>query len=304
MRTTWTFGRVAGIPLLIHLNWIVTAVLVVWALSVGYFPQTQPGWNPGAYWLVGTATAVCFFLSVLLHELGHSLVALREGVRVNNITLFIFGGVAHIANEPPTAAAEFRIVAAGPLTSLSLAAAFTVAGWSGVFGEYLSGAALYLGQMNIILAVFNLLPGFPLDGGRILRAALWQWKKDYRRATHWATHAGVGVSILFVGIGVAIMFWGDMFSGGWLAFIGWYLGTAAREGYRQAELYDDEENLNYGYEERLAWLNQNALDSHFLSKMRLSPGSFDIFQPPQPASQYILVETGRRCDKCKPTREM
>jgi Zn-dependent protease len=301
MHTTWTFGRVAGIPLKIHMNWFLTAGLVTWALSVGYFPQTQPGWKSETYWLVGASTSFFFFLSVLLHELGHSLVALREKVGVNNITLFIFGGVAHIANEPPTAAAEFRIVAAGPLTSLGLAVAFTGIGLSGYFNPYISSAAQYLGQMNIVLALFNLLPGFPLDGGRILRSALWQWLKDFRRATHWATHAGIGMAILFVVLGIVMMFWGDMFSGGWIAFIGWYLGTTAREGYRQVDLSaSDMEDLELeDFDEHMVWQNLNTQKLRSLNQDHFYQKSMLIFQPRRPAANYILLETGRQCNKCK-----
>jgi Zn-dependent protease len=235
MRTTLTLGSVSGIPIKIHLNWFITASLVTWSLSAGYFPHRYPGWELNTYWLTGTITSILFFGSVLLHELGHSLVALKEGVSVRSITLFIFGGVAHIDNEPPTAGAEFRIVAAGPLTSFALAACFSLVGWSGVLGPQVSGAAIYLGLMNVILALFNLIPGFPLDGGRILRAALWKKMNSFSHATRWATNAGLGVAFIFIGLGISLTVWGDMFSGGWVAFVGWYLGVAAKDGYRQAE---------------------------------------------------------------------
>jgi Zn-dependent protease len=241
MRTSITFGYAAGIPLRIHYNWFITAGLVTWSLAAGYFPYQYPGWGTWTYWFLGMFTALLFFGSVLLHELGHSLVALKEGVEVNSITLFIFGGVAHIGREPETAGSEFRIVAAGPITSLSLAAAFFLAGTSGILGQHLSGAALYLGQMNVVLALFNLLPGFPLDGGRILRSALWKWTKDFSQSTRWATNAGIGVALIFVLAGIGLMAWGEFFSGGWIAFVGVYLGMAAKEGYRQVDLLDQEE---------------------------------------------------------------
>jgi Zn-dependent protease len=246
MRTTLTFGHAAGIPLRIHLNWFITAGLVSWSLAAGYFPHHYPGWRIEIYWLAGVLTALFFFGSVLLHELGHSLVALREGVPVNSITLFIFGGVAHIGNEPETAGSEFRIVAAGPLTSLTLAAVFFLIGRSEIFGLQISSAALYLGQMNVVLALFNLLPGFPLDGGRILRSALWNWTNDFRRATRWATNAGIGVALVFVSSGIGLMVWGDLFSGGWIAFVGIYLGMAAKEGYRQVDFAHSFEDRQTG----------------------------------------------------------
>jgi Zn-dependent protease len=293
MKLTLTFGQVLGIPLKVHLNWFLTAGLVTWALAVGYFPHILPGGDRAGYWLVGTATSGLFFLSVLLHELGHSLVALREGVPVRSITLFILGGVAHIGKEPSTAGAEFRIVAAGPLTSLTLAALFWAVGWSGALGTYASAAAIYLGQMNIILAVFNLLPGFPLDGGRILRAALWKWLKDFQRATSWATRTGIGVGILFVALGVGLIVWGDFFSGGWIAFVGWYLGTAARDGYRQTD-FDD--------------LTQEQSDpnlAEFPASMKSSRSApvFDgnsLFLQLRPQTSSIIVRNpGRSCEKCQ-----
>jgi Zn-dependent protease len=255
MRSSMTFGYAAGIPLKIHLNWFITAILISWSLSAGYFPYYYPGWGQWTYWLLGISTAMLFFGSVLLHELGHSLIALKERVKVNNITLFIFGGVAHIENEPETAGSEFRIVAAGPITSLTLAGIFFFTGSSGILGPHLSSAALYLGQMNVVLALFNLLPGFPLDGGRILRSALWKWTDDFSRSTRWATNAGVGVSAVFVLSGIALMAWGDLFSGGWIAFIGIYLGMAAKEGYRQVEISEEEyhpEDINLNPEYSIA----------------------------------------------------
>lgn len=233
MRASLTIGKIAGIPIRIHLNWVLTAVLVVWSLAAGYFPQEYPGWGQALYWAIGALTALFFFASVLLHELGHALVALREKVPVNSITLFIFGGVAHIGSEPETPGAEFRIVAAGPATSLALAVFFHLVSWLAPF-DAVSGPALYLGRINVILALFNLIPGFPLDGGRILRAILWKISQNYIRSTRWAAHAGLSIALLFVAGGLVLMFMGNMMPGLWVGFIGWYLSTAAQEGYRQA----------------------------------------------------------------------
>lgn len=241
MRTSLTVGRIAGIPLKIHINWFLTAVLVTWSLAGGYFPQEYPGWSSTTYWLVGVTTALLFFLSVLLHELGHSLVAIREGVAVNSITLFIFGGVAHIAHEPETPRSEFRIVAAGPAASLLLAGGFSLLAWLSWGGPEFSAAASYLGRINLVLAVFNLIPGFPLDGGRILRAFLWGASADYRRATRWATNVGLAIALGFIALGIGLMFLTNFIAGLWVAFIGWYLSTAAYQGYRHAMEDDDEE---------------------------------------------------------------
>jgi Zn-dependent protease len=293
MQLKWTIGHISGIPIRVHLNWFLTAGLITWALSAGYFPYVVPGGQAGVYWSVGTATALLFFLSVLLHELGHSLTAQREGVPVNSITLFIFGGVAHIAKEPPTAGSEFRIVAAGPGTSLALAAIFSVVGWSGLLGSYGSAAGLYLGQMNVILALFNLLPGFPLDGGRILRAGLWRWLNDFQRATSLATYAGFGIAVLFVAAGVFFMWRGDFFSGGWVAFVGWYLGMAARDGYRQVDLAPDRDEK--------AAVNSPDDREGFLLQPRDSSAlrnTFWVAYPQTYSPRLILVNPERKCPRC------
>lgn len=235
MRTSLTVGSFARIPIRLHMNWFITVALVTWSLAGGYFPQMHPGWGYLIYWVVGFTTALLFFASVLLHEIGHAVIALREGVVVNSITLFIFGGVAHIDREPDTPGAEFRIVIAGPFTSLVLAALFYVLSWMALPLPALSAASAYLSQINLILAVFNLIPGFPLDGGRVLRAALWRIMGDFSRATRWASNSGVIIALLFVVLGIGLMVLGSFISGLWMAFIGWYLGSAAREGYRQLE---------------------------------------------------------------------
>jgi Zn-dependent protease len=233
MRKTVTVGQVWGIPLKLHINWFLIAALVTWSLAVGFFPQEHPGWEPGSYWMVGILTSILFFGSVLVHELGHARIAQKEGVPVNSITLFIFGGIAHIAHEPETPGSEFRIVIAGPVASLGLGLGFMFFGKLLSFSSEASGAAFYLGQINLLLAVFNLLPGFPLDGGRVLRSLFWKWKGDFIRATRWATHTGLGVAILFILGGVFLMFSGNYFNGLWVALIGWYLGIASRSSYQQ-----------------------------------------------------------------------
>jgi Zn-dependent protease len=162
------------------------------------------------------------------------MVALREEVPVNSITLFILGGVAHIANEPPTPRSEFRIVLAGPLASMFLGGVFKLFSMMAFLGPQVTASALYLYQINVILALFNMIPGFPLDGGRVLRSFLWKLKDDFYLATRWASHTGLGIALLFVVAGIALMLTGNLVSGLWMAFIGWYLSTAAQEGFRQA----------------------------------------------------------------------
>jgi Zn-dependent protease len=229
-----TFGHLAGIPLRVHLNWFFIAGLVTWSLASGYFPQEYPDWGVLTYWSIGLVTSFSFFVSVLLHEVAHALVALQEGVSVKSITLFILGGVAHIANEPPTAGSEFRIVVAGPVLSLFLSGLFYSLYLAAGSSQTLSAASLYLSQINLVLALFNLIPGFPLDGGRILRSIIWKLKGDFLHATRLGTYAGIAVALLFVLAGIAIIVKGNFFGGAWMGFIGWYLGNAAQESYRQS----------------------------------------------------------------------
>jgi Zn-dependent protease/predicted transcriptional regulator len=231
-------GRILGIPIRLHASWFLIAALITWSLAAGYFPQTYPGWNSPTYLIVGAIASLLFFASVLLHELGHSVLALREGVPVKSITLFIFGGVAQIGREPPTAGAEFRIAIAGPLTSLGLAAVF--GGLGAALTEYAVVAAplAYLGRINLLLAAFNMIPGFPLDGGRVLRAVLWQFGGGYQNATRWAARTGQVIAFGFIGLGVVQFLLGGLTNGLWLAFIGWYLNNAARASYQQVQLQD------------------------------------------------------------------
>ena len=238
MRGSLTLGKVFGIPIKVHSSWFLVAALITWSLAGSYFPLLYPGWTTMTYWVVGVMTAALFFTSVVLHELGHSVVALRERVPVRDITLFIFGGVAQIGDEPETPGAEFRIAAAGPLTSLVLA------GLSGLLSFGIDGAAplaaafSYLARINLTLALFNLIPGFPLDGGRILRASLWTLDGSFRKATRWATLAGRGVAYLFIFLGVGQMLSGSLLDGLWVVFIGWFLNNAAQSSYQQVVLKD------------------------------------------------------------------
>jgi Zn-dependent protease/predicted transcriptional regulator len=234
MRTSILIGKIKGIPIQLHISWFLIAILITWSLAGGYFPRAYPGWSQPAYWLVGAFASVLFFASVLLHELGHSIVALREKVPVKNITLFVFGGVAQISREPDSPGAEFRIAIAGPLVSLLLAGGFSLLGRLAGMAATLAAPLTYLGIVNLILAVFNLIPGFPMDGGRVLRAALWKWRSDLRSATLWASRVGQGFSFIFMLAGVAqILFSGNFFNGLWAIFIGWFLNNAARSSYQQ-----------------------------------------------------------------------
>ncbi len=238
MRASITLGRIFGIPIGVHSSWFLVAALITWSLAIGYFPQEYPGWAAGTYWSIAAVTSLLFFASVLIHELGHSLVALREGVPVRGITLFIFGGVAQIGREPPTAGAEFRIAIAGPLTSLGLAAIFGLLGLTAAVNPVSAAPAVYLGRINLLLALFNMIPGFPLDGGRVLRAILWGLGGSFREATRWASLIGQGVAFVFILVGVWQIFFGNFLNGLWIAFIGWFLNSAAESSYQQVMLRD------------------------------------------------------------------
>lgn len=230
--------KIFGIPIKLHSSWFLVAAMITWSLAGSYFPQEYPGWATITYWLVGAATAVLFFASVLLHELGHSLVALREKVPVRNITLFIFGGVAQIGSEPRTAGAEFRIAVAGPLTSLALAGLSGLLSLAVASSAVLAAPLAYLARINLMLAAFNLIPGFPLDGGRVLRAILWGLGGSLRTATRWATRVGRSVAYLFIFLGFGQMFLGSFLNGLWMVFIGWFLKDAAESSYQQVVLKD------------------------------------------------------------------
>ena len=229
-------GKIWGIPLGLHLSWFVIFGLVTWSLAAGYLPGEYPSLPQVAYWLLGAVTSLLFFGSVLLHELGHSYIALRNDIPVRSISLFIFGGVAQIEREPRTPGADFRIAIAGPVTSLGLAGVFSAFWYFNQGNPYLAAPSLWLGRINLMLGVFNLIPGFPLDGGRVLRASLWKMMGSYSRATQAASLSGQAVAFGFIAFGLLSIFTGNLFNGAWLVFIGWFLQNAAANSYAQANL--------------------------------------------------------------------
>lgn len=226
-RPSLSLGRIMGIPISLDYSWFLIFGLLTWMMAASYYPTEFKNWTPLTYWGTGAATVILLFASVLLHELGHSFVALRFGVPVRSITLFIFGGVAQIAAEPPSAKAEFLIAIAGPIVSFALAATLAIVQPALAAVEPLWGMVMYLAYMNLALAVFNLIPGFPLDGGRVFRAFVWAVTKDMRRATLIASNAGRFFGFFFIFLGVARMLSGDIGGGIWIAFIGWFLDNAA-----------------------------------------------------------------------------
>ena len=236
-------GKAFGISLRLHYSWFLIFVLVTWALAAAYFPTTYPTWS---LWLkigAGILTSILFFGSVLFHELMHSVVALREGIQIQSITLFFLGGVSQMSGEPKTAGDEFRMAAAGPFSSLVLGGLFLgiYYGLRGVISEvaqFTAAISFYLGLINILLGVFNLIPGFPLDGGRVLRSLIWWRSRNFQRATKIASNIGRIIGFLFIFGGIWLAFTGNFFNGLWLVLIGWFLESAASGSYRQMLLQD------------------------------------------------------------------
>ncbi|MFH0965707.1 MAG: site-2 protease family protein [Planctomycetota bacterium] len=228
--------KVFGFTVRMDLSWLVILVLVVWSLGGGVLPNRYPGLARGTYYLMGLAGGLGLFASIVFHELWHSLLARTYGIQMRGITLFIFGGLAEMEDEPPSARAEFVMAAAGPASSavlgalaLGLARVGKTAGWP----IPVWGIVEWIGILNLVLAVFNLIPGFPLDGGRILRAILWQWKRDLRYATRIASRVGSAFGLGLMGFGILRLLRLDPIGGLWYLLIGMFLRSAAMQGYQQ-----------------------------------------------------------------------
>ncbi len=220
-------ARVLGIPIGIDYSWFLIFVAITWALAVTYYPAALPARPAGVYWLLGALTALALFLSVVLHELGHSVVALRNRIPVRRITLFVFGGVSQITAEPPSPGIELRVALAGPAVSFALALVFLALQRPAAGSGPWLALTRYLAYINATLGAFNLIPGFPLDGGRVLRALVWSATQNLSRATYTAGTVGRIVGFLFILWGVVQIFTGHPGSGVWIAFIGWFLESAA-----------------------------------------------------------------------------
>ena len=221
-----SLGRIGGVEVRINWSWLVIFALIVWTLADGVFPSTNPGLSGNTHLAMAIVAALLFVVSILLHELGHAWEARREGLEVDGITLWLFGGVSQFKGGFPSAGAEFRIAIAGPLVSLVLGVFFVLIAIAGL-PSAVDGVAAWLGYINLALLVFNLIPALPLDGGRVLRAALWRSKGDLGWATRVGTDIGRIFGYLFIGLGLAMFIFQGSFSGAWLAFIGWFLLQAA-----------------------------------------------------------------------------
>jgi Zn-dependent protease len=232
-----TLFKMFGFSVRIDASWLIIVVLVTWSLAEGLFPIMYENLPTMTYWLMGIAGALGLFAAIIFHELSHSLVARRYGLHMKGITLFLFGGVAEMGDEPPSAKAEFMMAVAGPISSMLLALGFygiyvvaIRAGWS----VSIIGVVGYLAIINAILVAFNLIPGFPLDGGRMLRSALWYWKNNLRWATRIASQIGeaFGMVLILLGI-IRVILVGNFIGGMWLCLIGMFLRGAARQSYQQ-----------------------------------------------------------------------
>ncbi|MDD4859030.1 MAG: site-2 protease family protein [Dehalococcoidales bacterium] len=228
MRGSFKLGRIAGIEIGVHYTWLLAFFLIAWSLAQGFFPQQYPGWTVTTYWITGAISAILLFVSVLLHELAHSMVATARGMRVQGITLFIFGGVSNIETEPEKPGVEFLMSVVGPLTSLVLAGVF----WAiqqAVADRSSPPAALlyYLMLINALLAAFNIIPGFPLDGGRVLRSIIWGATGSLTKATNVAATTGRIFGWALIAYGFFTLLSGNFLNGIWIAFIGWFLSSAA-----------------------------------------------------------------------------
>ncbi len=249
-------GRLFGIDIVADWSLLVIFALIALNLGVGLFPAWHPTWSPALVWSVALLAAVLFFASIVVHELAHALVAKRSGIPVRRITLFVFGGMAHMEREPPSPRAELLMAAVGPLVSLVLGIAAILAGSalaSDVMSRYgeepvlamralgpVSTLLLWLGPINVLLGLFNLIPGFPLDGGRVLRAILWWSSGNLERATRWAAGVGRAFAWVLMAAGISMLFGmrvpllgAGVVQGLWLLLIGWFLNNAARASYQQ-----------------------------------------------------------------------
>jgi Zn-dependent protease len=227
MHSSFRLGRIAGVEIGINWSWAVVFALISWSLSAGVFPSQNPGLAQGTYTVMGVVAALLFFVSLLAHEMGHAVTARREGMEIDGITLWLFGGVARFKGMFPSAGAELRIALAGPAVTLVIGVACSALATALALPSSVDGVLAWLGYVNLILLVFNLVPALPLDGGRVLRALLWQVRSDFEWATNVAAAIGRGFAYLLISGGVLLFIFQGAFSGAWLAFIGWFLLGAA-----------------------------------------------------------------------------
>jgi Zn-dependent protease/CBS domain-containing protein len=229
-------ATIMGIPIRVHFSWLIVFGIITWSLSTFYFPKAAPSLTVRSYWTSGAVAALLLFASVAIHELSHSFIAHRYSLPISGITLFIFGGVSHMKGEPSDPRAEFNIAIAGPLSSLFLAVVF-FAGYRMAVNEMVRALFAYLAQLNLMLGLFNLIPGFPMDGGRVVRAFVWSKTKNFFYATRKAASYGQRIALLIIFFGFFLILAG-MSGGLWLMLIGWFLYNSAHDSYLQVSLQE------------------------------------------------------------------
>ena len=228
MNGAFSIGRLLGVSVRIHFSWIFIFALITWTLASWWLPSEYPAWGSFKYWTVGVIGSLLLFVCILIHELSHSIEAIRRGIRVHAITLFFLGGVSHIDEESRSAGEEFWIAIVGPLTSLALSALFGLLFFNLRGGQGAPTAIVhYLMLVNLMVGVLNLVPAFPLDGGRVLRAIVWKMTGSYRTATRFASVAGTAAGFAVMGLGIYYVFTNDVVSGIWLILLGWFVQSSA-----------------------------------------------------------------------------
>lgn len=234
MGSSFRLARIMGVDVGVHWSWVLIFGIVTWSFATGVLDHYYPGWTDAQRWSVAALVSLVFFLSVLVHELSHAVVSNRLGLPVRSITLFVFGGIANLDREPEHASEEFKIAIVGPLSSLALGVVFA-AGWAALYpiNEDIAGISAYLALINVSLAVFNMLPGFPLDGGRVFRSIVWDRNRDRLRATRVASRVGEFIAYGMMAIGVLEMVVGGVVSGIWFVLIGLFLRNASVASYEQ-----------------------------------------------------------------------
>ena len=229
-------GKIFGVKIKIHYTWLIIFFLITWSLAVSYMPLQFPGLSDIIYWIIGSISAISLFVSVLVHELAHSYVALKQGIEVPSITLFLFGGVSEIAEEPKSPNDEAKMALVGPLSSFVISALFVLLWFVAVtldLGPFIIAPFSYIAIINALLGGFNILPAFPLDGGRVLRAVLWKWKNNLIVATKLSTKISEAIAYIMIGTGFIMTFYFSLFTGLWIVFIGWFLKNGSEASLKQ-----------------------------------------------------------------------
>jgi len=229
-------GEIFGVKIKIHYTWLIIFFLITWSLANGYVPLQFPGLSEVTYWIIGIISAISLFISVLVHELAHSYVALKQGIAVPSITLFFFGGVSQIAEEPKSPNQEAKMAAVGPLSSFAISALFVLLWFVAVtldLGPFIIAPFSYIALINALLGGFNFLPAFPLDGGRVLRAVLWKWKNNLLTATKASIKISEAIAYIMIGTGFFMTVVYSMFTGLWIVFIGWFLKNGSEASLKQ-----------------------------------------------------------------------